>query len=77
MGGFTLKGPNYTFKSVIENKADACLCLGVYREIDLQTEQLLLNNPSKIISDKLIYSLSRGDEHIGAGRSYTVALRKK
>lgn len=78
MGGFTFNGPNYTFESVIEYEDDACFDVQVYCDIDLQTEQFLLNNPSRQISDKELYKITAGQEgDVGDGRKYTVYLKSK
>jgi hypothetical protein len=59
MGGFTLYGPNYTFKSNNELSINNCFCLGLQREIDYNTQQFLLKNYPNPIPNELLWNLNK------------------
>lgn len=76
MGGFTLIGPHYVFQNL--PNIVRCRCLGYTGTIDLDTENLLLNDPAKKLNlenlpDELLLLME--GYHLGDEMRYTVKKR--
>lgn len=74
MGGFRLLGPNYTIQSLPAKYK--CKCMGYIGEINEDTEQELVNNPTKTLP-LYLQELLKKKAHIGDNLLYRVISREE